>query len=128
MRIPASRTYSLIDLPRRMQSVREHSSLTHLTAVGRQLLADLRSSMEEIQADKSIRVVILRSEVPGAFCAGADLKVHLCSTTGILIAGLGKSNDVAVGGYYICEYASDHLLLLLGALECEPCGRRSHAT
>jgi len=35
----------------------------------------LRSAVEKIQADTTAKVVLVASSVPGAFCAGADLKV-----------------------------------------------------
>ena len=35
----------------------------------------LRSAIEKIQADTTAKVVLVASSVPGAFCAGADLKV-----------------------------------------------------
>jgi len=38
------------------------------------MLTKLRHSIEEIKFDNSARVLILKSDVPGAFCTGADLK------------------------------------------------------
>jgi enoyl-CoA hydratase/carnithine racemase len=35
----------------------------------------LRSAIEKIQADTTAKVVLVASSVPGAFSAGADLKV-----------------------------------------------------
>jgi len=43
-------------------------------ALGRQLLAEFREAVEQLAADRSVRVVIVHSLVPGVFCAGADLK------------------------------------------------------
>ncbi|KAI6192667.1 hypothetical protein M3Y94_01324400 [Aphelenchoides besseyi] len=43
-------------------------------AISRLMLQKLRESVEEIKFDKSTRVLILKSDVPGAFCTGADLK------------------------------------------------------
>ena len=43
-------------------------------ALGRILLGQLRDAIDEVEADKSVRCVVLRSAVPGVFCAGADLK------------------------------------------------------
>lgn len=40
----------------------------------RSLVDNLLSSIEVLAHDKNVRVVILRSLVPGIFCAGADLK------------------------------------------------------
>ena len=34
----------------------------------------MRDAIDRTSNDSNIRVVILRSEVPGIFCAGADLK------------------------------------------------------
>ncbi|KAJ7094572.1 ClpP/crotonase-like domain-containing protein [Mycena belliarum] len=42
-------------------------------AISQALLKELRESLETVQADASVRVLILRSSTPGAFCAGADL-------------------------------------------------------
>ncbi|KAJ2231792.1 hypothetical protein H4R99_004890 [Coemansia sp. RSA 1722] len=43
-------------------------------ALSRSLVGDFRRALEEIRSDKDVRVVVLRSSVPGVFCAGADLK------------------------------------------------------
>lgn len=43
-------------------------------ALGRQLMDELRAALGALQHDRSARVVILHSLVPGVFCAGADLK------------------------------------------------------
>lgn len=43
-------------------------------ALGRVLLAQLRSAIEEAAHDRQTRCVILRSSSPKIFCAGADLK------------------------------------------------------
>ncbi|KAI6183008.1 hypothetical protein M3Y97_00441500 [Aphelenchoides bicaudatus] len=43
-------------------------------AISKLMLSKLRHSVEEIKFDKSARVLILKSDVPGAFCTGADLK------------------------------------------------------
>jgi enoyl-CoA hydratase/carnithine racemase len=44
-------------------------------AIGQELLSRLRASIESLQFDDSARVLLVRSAVPGVFCAGADLKV-----------------------------------------------------
>ena len=44
-------------------------------AIGQELLTRLRESIESLQFDDSARVLLVRSAVPGVFCAGADLKV-----------------------------------------------------
>ncbi|KAJ1887495.1 hypothetical protein LPJ66_009086 [Kickxella alabastrina] len=43
-------------------------------ALSRSLVRDFRHALDEVRNDKGTRVVILRSTVPGVFCAGADLK------------------------------------------------------
>ncbi len=43
-------------------------------ALGRQLIQELQESLAELAEDRSVRVVIIHSLVPGVFCAGADLK------------------------------------------------------
>ncbi|WVZ74388.1 hypothetical protein U9M48_022572 [Paspalum notatum var. saurae] len=43
-------------------------------AINWDLMRKLRSSIEKIQADATAKVVLVASSVPGAFCAGADLK------------------------------------------------------
>ncbi|KAJ2812240.1 hypothetical protein H4S07_001536 [Coemansia furcata] len=43
-------------------------------ALSRSLVSEFRQALEEIRNDREARVVILRSTVPGVFCAGADLK------------------------------------------------------
>ncbi|KAJ6515676.1 ClpP/crotonase-like domain-containing protein [Mycena sanguinolenta] len=42
-------------------------------AISLTLLKELRESLETARSDSSVRVLILRSTTPGAFCAGADL-------------------------------------------------------
>jgi methylglutaconyl-CoA hydratase len=37
---------------------------------------DFRTALTELQFDKTARVVIVNSNVPGAFCSGADLKAR----------------------------------------------------
>jgi methylglutaconyl-CoA hydratase len=47
-------------------------------AIGVEMLDQFRSVFESIHHDPSARVMIIQSDVPGVFCAGADLKVaHL---------------------------------------------------
>ncbi|KAJ2900540.1 hypothetical protein IWW38_000415 [Coemansia aciculifera] len=43
-------------------------------ALSRSLVSEFRKALEEIRNDREARVIILRSTVPGVFCAGADLK------------------------------------------------------
>ncbi|XP_062925003.1 methylglutaconyl-CoA hydratase, mitochondrial isoform X1 [Mobula hypostoma] len=43
-------------------------------AISRKLVDMMAAAIEEVKHDNNVRTVILRSEVPGIFCAGADLK------------------------------------------------------
>lgn len=43
-------------------------------AVSRQMLAEINEAVDVLKYDKNLRVLVLRSLVPGVFCAGADLK------------------------------------------------------
>ncbi|XP_004953317.1 probable enoyl-CoA hydratase 2, mitochondrial isoform X1 [Setaria italica] len=47
-------------------------------AINWDVMRRLRSAIEKIQADATAKVVLVVSSVPGAFCAGADLKVWTC--------------------------------------------------
>eukprot|EP01136_Pigoraptor_vietnamica_P012378 Opistho-1_new@52242 len=49
-------------------------------ALGKDMMRQLRESMDRVRNDKSVRVVVLRSVVEGVFCAGADLKERLQMT------------------------------------------------
>jgi len=49
-------------------------------AMGRNLIQSLHDAMNEVRFDTGVRCVIIRSEVPGIFCAGADLKERLTMT------------------------------------------------
>lgn len=46
-------------------------------AINKEMLKSLQNAFESIHQDSSARVVMIRSLVPGVFCAGADLKVVL---------------------------------------------------
>lgn len=46
-------------------------------AINKEMLKSLQNAFESIHQDRSARVVMIRSLVPGVFCAGADLKVVL---------------------------------------------------
>lgn len=54
-------------------------------AVNAQLVADVHHACLDIEADPSIRVVILRGEGP-SFCSGADLKAPRRTTTEAMVA------------------------------------------
>ncbi|XP_061873676.1 methylglutaconyl-CoA hydratase, mitochondrial isoform X2 [Colius striatus] len=43
-------------------------------ALNRNLLKMMSKAVDSLKSDKKVRTVIFRSEVPGIFCAGADLK------------------------------------------------------
>lgn len=43
-------------------------------AVSRQMLQEITEAVNHLKFDKNLRVLIIRSLVPGVFCAGADLK------------------------------------------------------
>ncbi|XP_078531748.1 methylglutaconyl-CoA hydratase, mitochondrial isoform X1 [Lissotriton helveticus] len=43
-------------------------------AISKSLLKTMLKTLDSLKSDKKVRTVILRSEVPGIFCAGADLK------------------------------------------------------
>ncbi|XP_065175711.1 methylglutaconyl-CoA hydratase, mitochondrial-like [Sycon ciliatum] len=45
-----------------------------VNALGKETLTFMNSIMSELSTDKATRVLILRSIIPGVFCAGADLK------------------------------------------------------
>ena len=46
-------------------------------SMSKNLLRRFQASMDQIRYDKNVRVLLLRSLVPGIFCAGADLKERL---------------------------------------------------
>lgn len=43
-------------------------------AISKNLLKEFKEAIDDVQHDRTVRVVLLRSLVPGVFCAGADLK------------------------------------------------------
>uniref|UniRef100_A0A8C6YN29 Uncharacterized protein n=1 Tax=Nothoprocta perdicaria TaxID=30464 RepID=A0A8C6YN29_NOTPE len=43
-------------------------------ALNKNLLKMMTKAVDALKSDKKVRTVIFRSEVPGIFCAGADLK------------------------------------------------------
>ena len=45
-------------------------------AIGRQLLRELKEALANVRRERSTRCLVVRSEVDGVFCAGADLKVR----------------------------------------------------
>lgn len=49
----------------------------YIRILGRNFLAQFRDCLKQASTDRAVRVFILSSAVPGAFCAGADLKVFV---------------------------------------------------
>jgi methylglutaconyl-CoA hydratase len=49
-------------------------------ALGSNLMNQFRSCLTELQFDPTARVVLVASQVPGAFCSGADLKERVAMT------------------------------------------------
>lgn len=47
---------------------------TAKNALGRAMMDEFRSTLAAVRFNKDVRALILRSSVPGVFCAGADLK------------------------------------------------------
>merc|ERR1719498_1083963 len=43
-------------------------------AINRRLLLELRQTISDLKVNQASRVIILKSNVKGIFCAGADLK------------------------------------------------------
>lgn len=43
-------------------------------AISKNLLTEFKEAIDDVRHDTSVRVVLVRSLVPGVFCAGADLK------------------------------------------------------
>ncbi|MDK2413677.1 enoyl-CoA hydratase-related protein, partial [Aphanizomenon sp. 202] len=43
-------------------------------AISKNLLKEFMEAIEDVRHSRDVRVVVLRSLVPGIFCAGADLK------------------------------------------------------
>lgn len=59
-----------------------HEGVAYLTmnrpqaknALSRNFVSQLESCLQYLSTESWVRVLILRSDVPGVFCAGADLK------------------------------------------------------
>jgi methylglutaconyl-CoA hydratase len=49
-------------------------------ALGRRMMAEFADALAAVRFDQAVRVVIVRSAVPGVFCAGADLKERAAMT------------------------------------------------
>ena len=56
------------------------NSTSNRNALSKQLINDLTDSILELQNDKNIRVLIIKSNIEKIFCAGADLKERLNMT------------------------------------------------
>ena len=83
---------------------------SHLTRTGKVLIGQFQESLQEIQGDKSIRVVVLRSEVPGVFCAGADLKARASLLLRWADEAAGTRVHVAGRGLYVRYHATLNVL------------------
>jgi len=46
----------------------------------RNMVTQLRLAIDAVRFDRSVRVVVIRSAIPGIFCAGADLKERVAMT------------------------------------------------
>ena len=63
----------------------DHESIAVITmdrpsaknAISRVFLSQLSEAIESLRSSPLIRVLVLTSNVPGAVCAGADLKVNI---------------------------------------------------
>eukprot|EP00887_Chlorella_sp_A99_P008206 scaffold12.g8206.t1 len=58
-------------------------------AIGRQFLRELRECLQTVAQERTTRCVVVRSTVPGVFCAGADLKFAFPETRLGIIPGAG---------------------------------------
>ena len=56
-------------------------------AINWDVMRRLRSAIEKVQTDSMAKVVLVASSVPGAFCAGADLKVWSSSVSWVYSLG-----------------------------------------
>ncbi|XP_046580849.1 methylglutaconyl-CoA hydratase, mitochondrial-like isoform X1 [Haliotis rubra] len=59
-------------------------------SMGRNIIQMMIDGLEEVKFDTSIRALIIRSEVPGVFCAGADLKERAQMTNAQVAAFVQK--------------------------------------
>jgi len=60
-------------------------------AVSKKMLAEMNEALDTLKFDNNLRVLIVRSHVPGVFCAGADLKERAKmapSEVGSFVAGI----------------------------------------
>ncbi|GFO45003.1 methylglutaconyl-coa hydratase, mitochondrial-like [Plakobranchus ocellatus] len=70
-------TLSMLDGEREGIAVMSMRRFRYKNAMSRNMIQRFMDSMEEVKFNSKIRVVVLRSEVPGVFCAGADLKERI---------------------------------------------------
>ncbi|XP_039222441.1 methylglutaconyl-CoA hydratase, mitochondrial [Crotalus tigris] len=68
-------------------------------ALNKNLIKMISKVMDALKTDKKVRTVIFRSEVPGVFCAGADLKerakMHASEVSSFVSKARSTINEVA---------------------------------
>mmetsp|Transcript_17670 Transcript_17670/g.26475 ORF Transcript_17670/g.26475 Transcript_17670/m.26475 type:complete len:288 (-) Transcript_17670:180-1043(-) len=68
-------------------------------AMSKNLVACLEDALQEVKFDKDVRAVILRSENPGMFCAGADLKERATMAEHEVAPFVAKLRGLTMGLY-----------------------------
>ncbi|XP_077200603.1 methylglutaconyl-CoA hydratase, mitochondrial isoform X1 [Paroedura picta] len=68
-------------------------------ALNKNVIKTISKVLEALKSDKKVRTVIFRSEVPGVFCAGADLKerakMHSSEVSSFVSRARATINDIA---------------------------------
>uniref|UniRef100_A0ACB8ERS0 Uncharacterized protein n=1 Tax=Sphaerodactylus townsendi TaxID=933632 RepID=A0ACB8ERS0_9SAUR len=68
-------------------------------ALNKNVIKMISKVLEALKSDKKVRTVIFRSEVPGVFCAGADLKerakMHSSEVSSFVSRARATINDIA---------------------------------
>lgn len=59
-------------------------------AISKSLLAGFYQAIESVKKDRHARVIIIKSNVPNAFCAGADLKERETMTQEQVLQFVGR--------------------------------------
>jgi len=65
-----------------------------MNALSKRLVADFTEAINAVKFDKNVRVLVLRSHVKGAFCAGADLKERAKMTPAEVGPFVAKGRDI----------------------------------